>query len=129
MSGHAPVPTARGRRGRAMRKALFLSLGVAAAFAGAVFVGAAAATTGAPVFYDARYPQAAPTAAEGYEAGEAGGIRSHLGGTADEADAGGATLPTPATPPASTPPGAVPPTDQRAAPAPTPTPEPGGGAP
>ena len=59
-----------------MRKALLLSLGVAAAFAGAVFVGAAAATTGAPVFYDARYPQAASTAPEGYEVGEAGGIRS-----------------------------------------------------
>ena len=112
-----------------MRKALFVSLGVAAAFAGAVFVGAAAATTGAPVFYDARYPQAASTAPEGYEAGEAGGIRSQPGGTVDQADADGAPLPTPATPPPSTPPGTAPPTGEKATPAPTPTPDPGGSVP
>lgn len=107
-----------------MRTALFVSLGVVAAFAGAVFIGAAAATTGAPVFYDARYPQAAPTAPERYEAGEAGGIRSQPGGTVDQADAHGAPLPAPATPHPSTPPAGAPPTGEGAAPAPSPSPDP-----
>jgi hypothetical protein len=112
-----------------MRKALFVSLGVAAAFAGAVFVGAAAATTGAPVFYDARYPQSVPAAPEGYEAGEAGGIRSQPGGTVDQADADGAPLPTPERPAPSTPPGAAPPSNEGATPAPTPSADPDGVAP
>ena len=111
-----------------MRKALFVSIGVAAAFVGAVFVGAAAATTGAPVFYDARAPQAAPTPPEDYEVGEAGGIRSQPDGTVDEADADGA-LPTPATPPPSTPPADAPPTGERGTPVPTPAPDPDRGAP
>ena len=45
-----------------MRKAWLASLGVAVLVGAAVFVGAAAATTGAPVFYDARYP--APASVE-----------------------------------------------------------------
>ena len=112
-----------------MRKALFVSLGVAAAFAGAVFVGAAAATTGAPVFYDARYPQAAPTAPEEYEVGEAGGIRSQPGGTVRGTDADGDPLPPPATTPPSMRPGTAPPTGERATPAPTPSPVPDGAVP
>ena len=39
-----------------MRGAWLAGVGVAATVAAAVFIGAAAATTGAPVFYDARYP-------------------------------------------------------------------------
>src|SRR5262245_48566907 len=53
-----------------MRKAWLASLGVAAAVGGALFVGAAAATTGAPVFYDARYPAPASTDTGGYDVSE-----------------------------------------------------------
>ena len=40
-----------------MRKVLWLTAGVTVASAAAFFMGAAAAMTGAPVFYDARFPQ------------------------------------------------------------------------
>ncbi len=60
-------------------KALLLSAGVAAALVAAVFVGAAAANTGAPVFYDARYPAPATSGSERYEVGEGGGRAAAVG--------------------------------------------------
>lgn len=110
-----------------MRKALLLSSGVVAALVLAVFVGAAAANTGAPVFYDARYPAPASTAPEGYEVGQAGaGDRGPTEpvGEEDATDGttppGSTTAPTaPATPPATTPQPSAP-----ATPPPTPTPTP-----
>jgi hypothetical protein len=55
-----------------MRKVLWLVTGVTAVSAAAFFMGAAAAMTGAPVFYDARFPQTAEPAAEGYEVSPGG---------------------------------------------------------
>jgi len=54
-----------------MRKVLWLVAGVTAVSAAAFFMGAAAAMTGAPVFYDARYPHEAAPVAGGYEAAAA----------------------------------------------------------
>lgn len=117
-----------------MRRALLLSSGVGAALVLAVFVGAAAANTGAPVFYDARYPAPASTAPEGYEVGQGGGgAPGEAEPIGDEEGAdhlpppGSAPGPTaPATPPSTTPqqpsaPATPPPT---ATPAPTPEPAP-----
>ena len=117
-----------------MRKALVLSLGVGATLIVAVFVGAAAATTGAPVFYDARYPAPASTGSEGYTVTEGGTAEPGSENVADEPDAEGAPLPTPdSTPPEATPhatpPAAAPPTGAPGTPGnATPTPDPDGRA-
>ena len=109
-------------------KILLLGGGVAVALVAAIFVGAAAATTGAPVFYDARYPDPATSGTERYEVAEGGDAPSSgSDGASDEADAGeapvthsdGATPQPPSSPP--TPPvGGGPGT-----PGPTPSPTPG----
>lgn len=104
-----------------MRKAWLASLGVAAAVGAALFVGAAAATTGAPVFYDARYPAPASTEAGGYDVSEGVDPDSATNGAIDEAEADGAPVPptgptspdrapgtTPATPPPTPTPGPTP---------------------
>ena len=106
--------------------ALLLSAGVAAALVAAVFVGAAAANTGAPVFYDARYPAPATSGSEGYEVAEGADAPPQPGGAVDEPDAGGSPATTPdATPHPSTPPSPPPPGDApKATPQPTPTPTP-----
>jgi hypothetical protein len=76
-----------------MRKVLWLVAGVTVVSGAAFFMGAAAAMTGAPVFYDARYPQAASPVAdgEGVRAGEsAAGQSGSIDAEADdgtEADA------------------------------------------
>jgi hypothetical protein len=105
--------------GCGMRKAWLASLGVAAAVGAALFVGAAAATTGAPVFYDARYPAPASTDAGEYDVSAGADPGSPTNGALDEAEAGGA--PVPSTGP--TPPDRAPATAP-AAPAPSPTPAP-----
>jgi hypothetical protein len=102
-----------------MRKAWLASVGVAVAVGAALFVGAAAATTGAPVFYDARYPAPASTYAGGYHVSAGGDPGSPSAGALALAEAGGAPVPStaPTTPdraPATTP----------ATPSPTPTPAP-----
>ncbi|WP_136707615.1 hypothetical protein [Agromyces sp. H66] len=79
-----------------MRKVLLLGLGVTATLVAAIFVGAAAATTGAPVFYDARYRTPVTTDHEAYDvgAGESGGQAP--GAPVDDAEqavADGAPLP------------------------------------
>jgi len=68
-----------------MRRTMLLSAGVVAALVAAVFVGAAAATTGAPVFYDARYPAAASGDPEDYEAGPAATSAPQPTGSAGDA--------------------------------------------
>jgi hypothetical protein len=105
-----------------VRKTLLLSSCVGAALVLAVFVGAAAANTGAPVFYDARYPAPASTTPEGYDVG-----RGDLGDPGS-AEPNGTTPPgatpaptAPATPPATTPPAGAPATPPlTTAPAPAP---------
>lgn len=104
-----------------MRKVLLAALGAGAAFAAAVWMGAAAATTGAPVFYDAHYPAPATSASEGYTVGTGGGA----GNPASEApvaarEAGGDGSPSTDAPRASAPPSttAPPTTSPRATPAP-----------
>jgi hypothetical protein len=110
-----------------VRKALLLSSGVGAALILAVFVGAAAANTGAPIFYDARYPAPASTAPESYEVGLADPGDPVPADPIDEGPTDGTTPPgsapaptAPATPPATTPQPSAPVT-----PPPTPTPTPG----
>lgn len=124
-----------------MRKELLLSLGVGATLVLAVFVGAAAATTGAPVFYDARYPAQVPasTGPGGYDVSEGVAGEPGSSGPVDEADTDGAPVPmppgstpdpapptTPSPPPSTepTPPATIPPTDAPETEAPTPTPTP-----
>lgn len=109
---------------------LLLSAGVAAALVAAVFVGAAAANTGAPVFYDARYPAPATSGSEQYEVAEGTDAPPQSSGAVDEPDAGAPppvttpdATPHPSTPPSPTPPGDAP----RATPQPTPTPTPAPG--
>ncbi|WP_173921577.1 hypothetical protein [Agromyces sp. Marseille-P2726] len=106
-----------------MRKVLLLSGGVVAAFAAAVFVGAAAATTGAPVFYDARYPAPATTEPSEYD------VEQGVTGPGDPALEEGAEAIESPTPDGATesptPPGAPTPTPT---PEPTPTPAPTPGA-
>jgi hypothetical protein len=109
-----------------VRKTLLLSSGVGAALVLAVFVGAAAANTGAPVFYDARYPAPASTTPEGYEFGQGDpadpGSAEPIGEDVTEGTTppGATPAPTaPATPPATTPPAGAPATPPpTAAPAP-----------
>ena len=104
-----------------MRKTLLLSIGVGATLVAAVFIGAAAATTGAPVFYDARYPAPASTGPERYDVSTgAAGQPGSTGGT-DEAVAEGAPPTAPGSTPEPTPP-AAPPTSAPGTAPPTPTP-------
>jgi hypothetical protein len=104
-----------------MRKTLLLSIGVGATLVAAVFIGAAAATTGAPVFYDARYPAPASTGPERYDVSKgAAGQPGSTGGT-DEAVAEGA----PPTAPGSTPEPTSPAAPPTSAPDTGPTPMPG----
>ena len=113
-----------------MRKAILLSLGLGVTLVAAVFVGAAAASTGAPVFYDARYPAPASNIPGEYEAGEGVVVEPGSDGTVDEADAEGEPIPTPPgsetdTAPGDAPPTAKPPAQAPGIPTPTPTPTPG----
>jgi hypothetical protein len=113
-----------------VRKAVLLSLGLGVTLAAAVFVGAAAASTGAPVFYDARYPAPASNMPGDYEAGEGVVVEPGSDGSIDEADAEGRPIPTPpgsdsGTAPDGTPPNANPPAQAPGIPTPTPTPTPG----
>lgn len=86
-----------------MRKALLLGLGATAVLAAAVFVGAAAATTGAPVFYDARFPATPSTAPDGYDVGSGRAIEQAGGGPTDGADqTRDGDTPAPGAPPVST---------------------------
>ena len=108
--------------------------GVALAVIAAIFAGTAAATTGAPVFYDARLPHPAPETARAFEVSEGGASDSSTEGEGDGAGAadGSATpetspqpaepRPTPSTPsePVTPPSPAVPPGDEAPAPAPIP---------
>ncbi|TYL53753.1 hypothetical protein [Agromyces mariniharenae] len=106
-----------------MRKAWLVSLGVAVAVGAAAFVGAAAATTGAPVFYDARHPAPAPTDAGGYDVSAGADPGSTTDGAVDEADAGGAPVASNGPTPPDRASGATPATPTPTpAPAPTPTP-------
>ncbi len=114
------------------KKLLVLAGGVALAVAAAVFAGAAAAMTGAPVFYDARLPHEVPNSSGAFEVSEGEAPESSTDG-APEVDAAepappeAATqptepAPTPSTQPTEpvTPPSAAPPTGD----VPTPTPIP-----
>ncbi|SIN84432.1 hypothetical protein [Agromyces cerinus] len=98
-----------------MRKTVVFSAAVAALFVGSIFIGVAAATTGAPVLYDARSPQPVATGSDGFDvdAGEAQGGESQV--PADGADTDDAPLPSPTSPPKTSP---------RPTPAPSPTPGP-----
>lgn len=110
-----------------MRKAWLASLGVAVTVGAALFVGAAAATTGAPVFYDARHPQPASSDPGGYVAepapvdeGSTGGEAGARGAAPDDGQSP-TPPPTAHTPPSAGAPATPPPTN---APHPTPTPSP-----
>jgi hypothetical protein len=112
-----------------VRKTLLLSSGVGAALVLAVFVGAAAANTGAPVFYDARYPAPASATPEGYEVGQADTGEQSSAEPFGEDVTEGTTPPdatpaptAPATPPATAPPTGAPATPPRTT-APSPAPK------
>lgn len=105
-----------------MQKVFLLGLGVTATLVAAVFIGAAAATTGAPILYDARHPVAVTTDPEAYDvdAGE-----QEPGAPADDAEQavadrtapsdrpGASAAPTtPAAPPSSAPPATSEPDDE-----------------
>ncbi|GAA1762922.1 hypothetical protein [Agromyces humatus] len=94
------------------KKVLVLSAGVALALIAAVFAGAAAATTGAPVFYDARLPQPAPNSA-----GEFGVSQGEAPASPPDGATGGDRVAEPIDPPES----AAPPVGPAPAPAPQPT--------
>jgi outer membrane biosynthesis protein TonB len=96
-----------------MRKTVLFSAAVAAVFIASVFVGVAAAMTGAPVLYDARSPQPVATGSGDVDvdAGEAQGEDQQV--PADGADTDDAPLPSPTTP-----------TTPRPSPAPSPSPVP-----
>jgi hypothetical protein len=113
-----------------MRKTWLASLGVAAAVGAALFVGAAAATTGAPVFYDARYPAPASSDAGGYDVSEGAGPSASTDGAVDEAEAGGAPVPSTSPQAPDRAPGTTPGTPTPTpTPAPAPTPAPDAGDP
>jgi len=110
-----------------MRKAVLLSLGLGVTLVAAVFVGAAAATTGAPVFYDARYPVPASPIPGDYEAGEGVVVEPGSDSAVDEADADGSPIPTPPgsePAPDDAPPPPKPPAQAPGMLTPTPTPTP-----
>ncbi|WP_157006671.1 hypothetical protein [Agromyces laixinhei] len=103
-----------------MRKKIVLfSATVAALFVGSVFIGVAAATTGAPVLYDARSPQPVAPSPGGYDvdAGEANGAEAQP--DVDGAETGDSPLPSPKPPKAT--PAPQPPAQQPPAPTPAPT--------
>lgn len=108
-----------------MRKALPLGLGVAAAALAAVFVGAAAAMTGAPVFYDARYPAAPSTASDGYDAGSGTATDQPVPVPTDDADQALADGAPPAAPAPGAPPGSSAPAPPSAPPTGPPSKAPG----
>lgn len=106
-------------------------IGLAAALGVAVFVGAAVATTGAPVFYDARYPAPASTGPGEYDVSEGPAAEEAPdGGSADEASPRGDSGPGTANPeqPAPTPPPVRPGNPAPRTPPPA-TPGPGDGPP
>ena len=106
-----------------MRKTLLLSIGVGATLVAAVFIGAAAATTGAPVFYDARHPAPASTGPERYDVSEAGARQPGSTGGTDEAVAEGASPTAPGSTPEPTSPAGPPTSAHDRAPTPTPGPD------
>ncbi|WP_157377112.1 hypothetical protein [Agromyces sp. Root1464] len=86
-----------------MRRTVIFSALAAALFVGSIFVGVAAATTGAPVLYDARSPQPVATGSEDFDI-DAGGVRGgdqHV--PVDGADADDDPLPSPTSPPTAAP--------------------------
>ncbi|MCD2441103.1 hypothetical protein LQ757_02325 [Agromyces sp. SYSU K20354] len=93
------------------KKLLVLSGGVTLALLAAVFAGAAAATTGAPVFYDARLTHPAPNSSGGFEVSEGEATESPTDGAT-----GGDAVDEPIVPPEPAPPPAEP------SPAPSPQP-------
>ena len=106
-----------------MLKTLLLSLGVGATLVAAVFIGAAAATTGAPVFYDAHYLAPASTGPDRYDVSQGrAGQPGSTDGT-DEAVAEGAPPAAPGSTPEPTHP-ATPPASAPGTPMPTPSPGP-----
>ncbi len=94
--------------------------GLAAAVGVAVLVGAAAATTGAPVFYDARYPAPASTAPGEYDVNASADDEPAPGDATPEAETRGGTRPTTPSPPPPVAPS--PPTPEPGAPSPSPSP-------
>lgn len=97
--------------------------GLVAVVAVAVFVGAAAATTGAPVFYDARYPAPASTGPGEYDVNAGTDApQAPADGAAEEAGTRGGT--DPATPRPTQPAPSAPPSAAPGTPAPTPGPTP-----
>lgn len=95
---------------------MLASVAAVALLIGAVFMGVAAATTGAPIREDARYVQPAPVGPDRYGVveGDDGDLASGAPAPVDEADSDATTPPSPAPTPEPTP-----------EPTPTPTPEPG----
>ncbi|MDQ0577035.1 hypothetical protein [Agromyces albus] len=100
-----------------MRKVMLASVTAMALLIGAVFVGVAAATTGAPIREDARYVQPAPVATDrfGVVEGPDGEVAPDAAAPVDEADTDDAAPPSPEPTPAPAP---------APEPTPTPTPEP-----
>ena len=86
-----------------MPKTVVFSAVVAALFVGSIFIGVAAATTGAPVLYDARSPQPIATGSSAFDvdAGGAQGADQHA--PVDGADTDDGPLPSPTTPPNAAP--------------------------
>lgn len=122
MSGHAGRPRGRAAQaiwGCAVRKIMLASVASVALLIGAVFMGVAAATTGAPIREDARYVQPAPGAPDtfGVVEGDDGEVAPGAPAPVDEADSDATTPPIPEPAPAPKP-------TPTPAPAPTPTPEP-----
>ena len=93
------------------KKLIMLSGGVAVALIAAVFAGAAAAMTGAPVFYDARLTHPAPNSSGAFEVSEGEAPQPSTDGTPD-----GDAVDEPIAPPEAAP--------QPAEPSPTPSTEP-----
>ncbi|MBT2517367.1 hypothetical protein J7E29_07980 [Streptomyces sp. ISL-90] len=104
-----------------MRKVMLASVASVALLIGAVFMGVAAATTGAPIREDARYVQPPPGGPDrfGVVEGDDGGAAPGAPAPVDEAGSDANTPPSPAPAPEPTP--APAPTPE---PTPTPTPEP-----
>lgn len=114
--------------GCAVRKVMLASVASLVLLTGAVFMGVAAATTGAPISEDARYVLPAPVATEGFGVVEGDGAEAARGAPApvdDEAGPDATTPPSPAPAPAPEPtPAPTPKTTPTPAPAPSPAPTP-----
>ncbi|GAA1798525.1 hypothetical protein [Agromyces neolithicus] len=106
------------------KKLLVLGGGVAIALVAAIFAGAAAAMTGAPVFYDARLPHTAPNAPGEFQVSEGEAPES----PATDVPEGGA-VDEPITPPDPAPQPAVPSPRSTAPATPAPAPPAGTGTP